>query len=194
MSPPGATLQPAYFDAVYASDNDPWNFASSAYEREKYAATIDSLPKTRYTCAFEVGCSIGVFTRDLASRCDALLAIDAAATPLREAARRCAGFPQVRFEQMFVPTEWPEAAFDLIVLSEVVYYLHATDVERLAKRVTKTLAPSADVVLVHWTGATNYPLTGDQAAELFIVAMGQDAYVHSHVRYPSFRLDVLRRR
>ena len=62
------------------------------------------------------------------SRCDAIVAIDAARAPLVEARRRCADLPGVRFEQMFVPEQWPEGVFELILLSEVVYYLSREDV------------------------------------------------------------------
>ena len=60
MSEPRPTLQPEYFDALYASDPDPWNFAASPYERAKYALTLNAMPKPRYRSALEVGCSIGV--------------------------------------------------------------------------------------------------------------------------------------
>jgi chemotaxis methyl-accepting protein methylase len=92
---------------------------------------------------------------------------------------------------MFVPEQWPDGAFDLIILSEVVYYLHAKDVARLASRVTKALAQEGNVVLVHWTGETDYPLTGDEASELFINLMDQTARVVRRDRYRAFRLDVL---
>jgi cyclopropane fatty-acyl-phospholipid synthase-like methyltransferase len=193
MSRSAETLRPAYFDAIYASDSDPWKFASSAYERDKYAATLAALPRARYASAFEVGCSIGVLTHDLAFRCDKLLAVDAAEAPLRDAVNRCAELPKVRLERMFVPDQWPEAVFDLIVLSEIVYYLHAADVKRLAERVATTLQREGDVVLVHWIGQTNYPLSGDEAAERFIAAMGDSALVMRQDRN-AFRLDVLRRR
>ncbi len=121
------------------------------------------MPKPRYRSALEVGCSIGVLTRSLASRCDAVVAIDAAEAPLVEARRRCADLPGVRFEQMFVPDEWPDGEFELILLSEVVYYLSRHDVGRLAARVTRSLAKDGSVILVHWTGETNYPLSGDEA-------------------------------
>jgi 2-polyprenyl-3-methyl-5-hydroxy-6-metoxy-1,4-benzoquinol methylase len=188
------TLRPTYFDAVYASDPDPWKFASSAYERDKYAATLAALPKPRYASALEIGCSIGVLTHDLALRCDALLALDAALAPLREAERRCAEISNVRFEQMFVPEQWPDGVFDLILLSEVVYYLCAEDVRRLATRVAQALAREGDIVLVHWTGETDYPLTGDHAAEVFIGAMGETAQVKRGDHSRDFRLDVLRGR
>ena len=58
---------------------------------------------------------------------------------------------------MFVPDQWPEGAFELILLSEVVYYLSRGDVGRLAARVTNSSATGGSVILVHWTGLTTIP-------------------------------------
>ena len=193
MSEPRPTLKPEYFDALYTADPDPWNFAASSYEQAKYTLTLNAMPKPRYRSALEVGCSIGVLTRLLASRCDAVLAIDAAPTPLVEARGRCADLPRVRFEQMFVPEQWPDGVFDLILLSEVVYYLSREDVGRLATSVTRSLAPDSSVILVHWTGSTDYPLSGDEAVALFIERMGPVCVVGPADRHAEFRLDVLSR-
>jgi cyclopropane fatty-acyl-phospholipid synthase-like methyltransferase len=193
MSGRRPTLRPEYFDTLYAADLDPWKFATSPYERGKYALTLDAMPQPRYRSALEVGCSIGVLTRSLASRCDAVVAIDAAQIPLAEARRRCADLPGVRFERMFVPDQWPDGAFDLILLSEVIYYLSRNDVGRLAARVANSLAKGGSVILVHWTGLTNYPLSGDEAAALFIERIGPAWVVKRGNRYRQFRLDVLSR-
>jgi cyclopropane fatty-acyl-phospholipid synthase-like methyltransferase len=193
MSEQRQTLRPEYFDALYAADPDPWKFAASPYERGKYTLTLDAMPKPRYRSALEVGCSIGVLTRSLASRCDAVVAIDAAQTPLAEARRRCADLPGVRFEQMFVPEQWPDGVFELILLSEVVYYLSREDVARLASRVTRSLSSGGSVILVHWIGPTDYPLSGDEAAALFIERVGLACVVKRGDRYRQFRLDVLSR-
>jgi cyclopropane fatty-acyl-phospholipid synthase-like methyltransferase len=193
MSEPRHTLRPAYFDALYTADPDPWKFAASPYERDKYALTLDAIPKPPCRSALEVGCSIGVLTRSLASRCNSLVAIDAAQTPLVEARRRCADLPGVRFEHMFVPEQWPDGDFELILLSEVVYYLSREDVRRLAARVSNSLATGGSVILVHWTGPTNYPLSGDEAAALFIDRIGPAFVVDRADRYAEFRLDVLSR-
>ena len=193
MSRANKTLGPAYFDAIYAADSDPWRFASSAYELDKYAATLAVLPKARYASAFEIGCSIGVLTSALAPRCDALLAVDAAAAPLIEARRRCAELSNVQIERMFVPGQWPNIVFDLILLSEIVYYLCAEDVVRLAARALRSLAFEGDVALVHWTGATDYPLSADEAVELFIETMGRFVRVQRQDRSDAFRLDIVRR-
>jgi cyclopropane fatty-acyl-phospholipid synthase-like methyltransferase len=193
MSELRPTLKPDHFDALYSADPDPWNFAASPYERAKYKLTLNVMPKPRCRSALEVGCSIGVLTRLLASRCDSLLAVDAAQAPLVEARRRCGDLPSVQFEQMFVPEQWPGGVFDLIVLSEVVYYLSREDVGRLATSVMHSLAPDGSVVLVHWTGATDYPLSGDEAVALFIERMGSACVVRQADRYAEFRVDVLSR-
>jgi cyclopropane fatty-acyl-phospholipid synthase-like methyltransferase len=193
MSGEHETLRPEYFDALYTADLDPWKFATSPYERGKYRLTLNAMPRPRYRSALEVGCSIGVLTRSLASRCGTVVAIDAAQTPLAEARRRCADLPGVRFEQMFVPEQWPEGQFELILLSEVVYYLSPEDVGRLAARVTNSLAKGGSVILVHWTGPTDYPLSGDEAAALFIERIGPACVVKRGNRYRQFRLDVLSR-
>ena len=193
MSQTRQTLKPEYFDALYTANPDPWNFAASPYERAKYTLTLNAMPKPRYRSALEVGCSIGVLTRSLASRCDAVVAIDAVPTPLVEARRRCADLPSVRFEQMFVPEQWPDGVFELILLSEVVYYLSPEDVSRLAARVTHSLPKGGSVILVHWTGPTDYPLIGDEAAALFIERIRSTCVVERADRYSQFRLDVLSR-
>ena len=190
-SPP--TLKPEYFDALYTVDPDPWNFAASPYEQEKYTLTLNAIPKPHCRSALEVGCSIGVLTRLLALRCDVVLAIDAARTPLAEARRRCADLPGVRFEQMFVPEQWPDGAFELILLSEVVYYFSPEDVGRLAARVTRSLSRKGSVILVHWTGPTDYPLSADEATALFIERTGSTCFVMRADRYAQFRMDVLSR-
>src|SRR5665213_696736 len=66
----------AYFESMYASDPDPWNFATSSYEQRKYAHTVAALPNEHFCNVFEPGCSIGVLTELLAPRCERLLATD----------------------------------------------------------------------------------------------------------------------
>ncbi|MFE1600303.1 SAM-dependent methyltransferase [Methylobacterium sp. ID0610] len=193
MSRHAASLPPDYFDARYAVDPDPWRFATSSYERAKYAATLAALTRERYVAALEVGCSIGVLTHALAPRCEALLALDVAEAALAQARARCADRPQVRFARRRIPGAWPPESFDLVLLSEVVYYLDAADVAHLAARLRASLRPGGDVVLVHWTGETDYPLSGDEAAETLIAAAQDFLAVTHQSRTDAYRLDVLRR-
>ncbi|GJD50242.1 Ubiquinone biosynthesis O-methyltransferase, mitochondrial [Methylobacterium crusticola] len=192
MSRHTASLPPAYFDARYADDPDPWRFATSDYERGKYAATLAALPRARYAAALEVGCSIGVLTAALAERCDALLALDVAESALTQARARCGHLGHVRFAQTRIPGAWPPGRFDLILLSEVVYYLDAADVAHLVERLRGALNPGGDAVLVHWTGETHYPLTGDEAAGLLIEGARAFLTPTRQERTEAYRLDVLR--
>jgi predicted TPR repeat methyltransferase len=155
---------------------------------------LAALPQQSYESALEVGCSIGILTRELASRCERLLSLDAAQAALNQAKHRCADVAAVRFEQLFAPEQWPQEVFDLILLSEVVYYMDEQDVGRLASTAAHSLAASVDIVLVHWTGETNYPLTGDEAAGLFIDLIAPSVEVVRRDRYPTYRRDMLSRR
>ena len=194
MSGRRASFDAGYFEALYAGSRDPWDFRSSSYERDKYAATLAILPQARYASALEVGCSIGVFTRRLAERCDAVLALDTSSTALAEAKRDCADLANVSFREAFVPQDFPAGTFDLVVLSEVLYFLSATDVGALAERSLEALTEDGEVVLCHWLGETDYPLGGDAAAERFIAATRPRLRATAARREPRYRLDLLSRR
>jgi SAM-dependent methyltransferase len=122
------------------------------------------LPWPRYRRAFEPGCSIGVLTAQLAERCDALLSWDGSAAAVAAARARTAQFPQVTVEQRLVPADWPAAEFDLIVLSELLYYLSDEDLARTAGLAVDSLAEGGTLLAVHWRRPVPFhPQTGDGA-------------------------------
>lgn len=192
---------PQHFERLYAEDPDPWGFASSAYEREKYRATMASLGGRRFRRGLEVGCSIGVLTAMLAGCCDEVLGIDPVETALAQARARCAeiggaAIGRVGFARMFVPDEFPAGRFDLIVLSEVLYFLTRPDLARLSELVREALEPGGVVLLVNYTGrpgepASGDPLTGDEAAEAFIDLTRSYLARSVYHRASSYRLDRL---
>ncbi len=165
---PSKTLPPEYFDEVYAANADPWQFASSPYEKAKYADTLAHLQRARYTRGFEIGCSIGVLTAHMAERCDELLSVDVSERALQQARTRCAHLRQVRLRRMQVPKERPEGQFDLIVVSEVGYYWSSADLDGAIALLAEHHQPGGHLLLVHWTPRVHdYPLTGDVVHDLW---------------------------
>lgn len=187
MSEPGYA-DPGYFERLYARDPDPWRFASSDYERDKYAATLAALPDRRFASGFEIGCSIGVLTRQLADRCDTLLGVDVSDIALDQARQRC---PGVAFANMDLRSQWPEGRFDLILFSEVLYYLGLDGIRLVARHTVEKLQPGGVVGLVNWFGPTDGACTGDEAAELFIAETASRLVPSTQSRAEKYRLDVL---
>ena len=184
------------FDALYRADIDPWDFRTSGYERDKYAATLGALPRERYGRALEVGCSIGELSRRLGARADEVLGLDVSPVAIAEARRVHGHLPGLRFEIAELPRQWPDGTFDLVVLSEVLYFMEPEEIDALVPRVVASLEDNGHVVSVCWTGRNDSTLDGDEAARRFID--GFDAAAAGGVilarREPRYRLDVLERR
>jgi 2-polyprenyl-3-methyl-5-hydroxy-6-metoxy-1,4-benzoquinol methylase len=191
MSAKPISRGPAHFERLYEASPDPWRFRESEYEQAKYRKTIAALGDRRFRSGFEVGCSIGVLTRLLAPLCARLLAVDMVARPLAAARGACADQPWVRFAQMAVPLEWPNETFDLIVLSEVLYFLSPADIAAVAEHVAGSLDVDGMVVLVNWRGESDDPCTGDEAAALFMAHTHDRLTVCRGSREAGYRLDVL---
>lgn len=187
------TLPPEYFEDVYRRKADPWDFATSPYEAAKYRTTLAALPRPNYARAFEAGCSIGVLTSQLAARCERLLSVDVNEAALEQARERCRNLAGVRFELAQLPADFPVGPFDLIVVSEVGYYLSRTDLTTLRERCLNQLAPDGQLLLVHWTPPVpDYPLTGDQVHEEFLSCPGALRHL-AGAREETYRLDLFER-
>lgn len=156
-----------YFDRLYAHRDDPWRFETRWYEERKRALTIAALPCRRYLRVLELGCSTGLLTAQLADRADAVVAIDISQAAVDLARGRLVDRAHVRIEQGDIRAELPAGPFDLVLISEVAYYLARSEVEALAEGVGSRLAPAAEVVLCHWRWPVDdYPLSGDEAHDI----------------------------
>lgn len=156
------TVCASYFDGMYAVSPDPWGFTSRWYEARKYAITLAMLPKAHYQDAFEPGCSIGVLSDLLAPRCGSLLCCDIAPAAVKAAAERTAGHGHVEVQRRTLPADWPEGKFDLIVLSEILYYFAGSDLGEVLDLAVAALRPGATLLAVHWRHpVAEYPRSGD---------------------------------
>lgn len=142
-------IDPAGFEAKFRDSIDPWNYAASRFEAVKRGVLLHACGSRRYGRGLELACAIGETTRTLAPRCLRLFAIDSSATAIAEARRRTAQHPNVTLRQALLPRQMPRGPFDLIVASEILYYLPPNDFRDLIGRLYRALAPGGRVVILH---------------------------------------------
>lgn len=181
-----------HFERRYQREDDPWQLERPWYERRKRGLTLGCLGRDRYRRAFEPGCGPGLLTASLAERCDALVAIDPAATAVATTRRRVAGASHVTVDRGAVPDDWPLGRFDLIVLSEVGYYLSPRTLRTVIDRIRDALVDGGELVAVHFRPPSDeHLLDGDRVHDTVAAAVGLRRVVR-HVEQ-RFLLDVFRR-
>ncbi|MGY6502236.1 MAG: SAM-dependent methyltransferase [Acidimicrobiales bacterium] len=182
-----------YFEDLYRRDPDPWGFDREWYERRKYDLTLAALPRRRYRRALEPGCANGALTERLAARCDSLVAFDIVPAAATRARTRIAVGADCDLEIGVgtFPTTWPSGTGDLVVWSEVAYYLTPEGRCAAASGLRSWLEPGGHLVAVHYTGETDYPMTGTAVATWIDSLDGLDRVVS--IVDPGFELVVWER-
>lgn len=149
-----------WLDRFYEHEHDPYHFDGNAYEHGKFDHLLGALQGRRYPRALEVGCAIGSFTERLAPHCDDLLAMTSC-RPRSSArgsgcrrCRRCAC-------SSAAPAQLPAGPFDLVVCSDVLYYLPLRRLRRTLGRLADSVAPGGSIVCLHWLGDLGAPTSGD---------------------------------
>jgi SAM-dependent methyltransferase len=143
-------MSTADFEALYRADPDPWGYNTSSYERDKYAATLAACGPGPFRRALELGSSIGIFSALLAPRCEALITVDAAPTAVAAARLRLADAPQVTVILGTIPEAIPRERYDLVLASEILYYLAGPKLSATLAVLEDRLAPGGRLVAVHW--------------------------------------------
>jgi SAM-dependent methyltransferase len=160
--------EPAAFERRYQLNPDPWNFAHSSYERERYALMLRTLGRARYEIAYEPGCSIGEFTALLAPRCQRIVASDVSPSAVAAARRRCAAHAHVEITVGALPEQIPDGRFDLIVFSELGYYFSEPQLQQIGASLYERLLPGGELLAVHWLGnSPDHVLHGNEVARIW---------------------------
>jgi glycosyltransferase involved in cell wall biosynthesis/peptidoglycan/xylan/chitin deacetylase (PgdA/CDA1 family) len=145
---PPVSLPQDHWERVFAR-RDPWNYAS-AYEARKYDHTLELLPDGALVKAAEFGCAEGRFTERLALRVGTLDAFDLSAKALERARQRCEGLDNVSFFQRDLVDGLPDGDYDLILCSEVLYYLRdRAAIAAVARRLSDALRPGGHVLMAN---------------------------------------------
>lgn len=183
-----STTSADFFEQKYQANPDPWNFASSDYERARYDATIAALSGRRYNKAFEPGCSVGELTWRLAQHCDHVDAMDFSPTAIDQARKRCNELANVELSVGCLPQQMPHGEFDLIALSEIGYYFDEASLENLGTLLVGRIPVGGTLLAAHWLGTSrDHVLSGDRVHEILNSLDGLRLEVSE--RHERFRLD-----
>jgi trans-aconitate methyltransferase len=142
---------PAGFEQKFRANIDPWNYTTSPFERYKRDVLVRACGCRTFGRGLELACAIGVTSRCLGQRCLRLLAVDSSLTALAEAKRRTRDSERITFRRAVLPNETPRGPFDLIVASEIAYYINQHALSQLLRKLEMALAPSGRIVVLNHT-------------------------------------------
>ncbi|MGY9047969.1 hypothetical protein P775_16520 [Puniceibacterium antarcticum] len=180
------TVSSERLNAIYAATDDPWDFATSPYEQAKFQATREALSRSQYRASLEIGCGNGELARHLAPLCKRYTGIDAVGRAVLAAGR---AVPSARFVQGFYPCPLPAGDFDLIVISEFLYFLGRDDIRALAKDLSARW-PLAELLCVTYLGETDHTLQGIDALEVFTGTLAETHRFETRRSTDFYRIDI----
>ena len=211
----------SYFDTLYRGNTDPWQYQTRWYEKRKRDMCLAVLPQSQYKNGIELGCGNGVLSELLARRCQALVSLDGNHQAVQLAKARLAELSHVKVIQGVIPVKlfslkaalleaYPlaentpvmAAPFDLIVISEILYYLSPTDIDIVIAWIQQNLAIGGTLLCCHWRYAIEgFVMTGEtvhkrlhHAFNLMANDKHQIAFNHqSQILDSDFLLDVWQR-
>lgn len=138
----------AYWEGIFSA-KDPWDYRNP-YEAVKYDQTIDLLDGRHFDDALEIACAEGEFTRRLAPLCERILATDIAPSAVERAAEKLRDLGNVTCRKLDLLTDELPGDFDLIVCSEVLYYLEDDAMlARFCGKVAEHLRPGGWFITAH---------------------------------------------
>lgn len=178
-----ATLK--HLHRLYAATDDPWQFDTSPYEQCRFVATRDALEQRRYAAALEIGCGNGALARHLALFCARYVGMDAVGRAVDAAREKV---PQGQFVVGTYPCALPQGPFDLVILSEFLYFLTPDSIAQLCGDVAQ-IAPRAEILCITYLGDTEQILQGVDALDLFRFGMQRHLKLEPVVNTGRFRID-----
>lgn len=177
------------FDRMFAGSDDPWGFRTRWYETRKRSLTLACLPASFYRSGYEPGCANGELAAALAARCARLRVSDGVEAAVRLSKTRLTRFTHVSVAREWLPDEWPDQMFDLIVLSEFCFYLTEATLATIVSKAKASLTPDGTLLACHWRHPVDgFALEGDRVHALLSDQLQLPRIVHHEER--DFLLDV----
>jgi len=156
-----ANRQVERFFEEHWKKGDPWSLGSSPWEKQRLDRLRDVVADRRYPHVLEIGCGSGHFTERLLPLADSLLGLDVSPTAIEAARARFVSSPfasrlEFRAQNIFEADLRGAGSFDLVILTETVYYLGWIypffNVAYLARDLLETTSPGGRLLLANTLG------------------------------------------
>ncbi len=149
-----ATYTASRFNWLYYLNHDPFGVEHTPYERCKREALLRFIAQRHHTNALDLGCGTGIQTKRLAPYCDHILGVDFSAKAISLAKASCKDETNIMFTlediRIFCGGDkyplYPK--YDLLVCSEVLYYLDAHSLDAVIESFASISTLNAWLVLV----------------------------------------------
>lgn len=142
-------IGPGGFDRKFQQHIDPWGYRTSRFEARKRSVLLQACGLRRRARGLELACANGATTQPLSQRCLRLVAVDSSSTAVAEARRATQDQKRVSVWRATLPAQMPRGRFDLVVVSELAYYLSRPALDRLIGALKASVAGSGRLVLLH---------------------------------------------
>lgn len=146
-------IQRLSFDVLFKVTSDPWSYQDSEYEAKKREALLDSLPSV-FERLLEIGCADGHNLLAIETRYPdtQLVGIDISTEAIQRAKQQSRG--KIDFQRAFpgisMKLHQLYGSFDLLVFSEVLYYIGSKSAwKELLSPMRKLMRPGSIIVAVH---------------------------------------------
>lgn len=141
-----------YFEYRYHRP-DPYQTSISSEEIEKLSHTFQLIGETNYKNILDIGCGEGYLTEKLANIGSKVTALDISRHALKRARNRLKSKTNVTFICSDI-LSWQagrqtEERFDLIICSEVLYYLNLNQIKMIIPKIISWLTPYGKLILTH---------------------------------------------
>jgi SAM-dependent methyltransferase len=181
------SIDVAGFERKFQQNKDPWNYRHSTFERHKRSVLLEACGLSKRGRGLELGCANGEATPELARHCLRFVAADGSATALAEAKQRVRHDLKVRFVRAELPEEMPHGPFDLIIVSELAYYLAPHALTKLKTHLLRALGRRGRIVVLnhlkHFDDAAQH---GAVAHKRLCGLLQKELRRVAHASYPRF--------
>jgi len=157
-----------YFEDLYRHNSDPWGYDAHWYEARKRQICLALLTKPHYPKVLEVGCSNGHLSFHLAQRAEQLVCIDVSESAVRLASERLKELEHVVVENRKIPEDYSIQKYDLILISEMAYYLSKDELHEFIEKLKHSLNDEGEILCCHWRHEIqDFELNAEQVHQAF---------------------------